>query len=743
MLAAIDLTARLWHLLELVVAIVQPVLLLALCLGVVLASAHLLTMLGTRWGDRRVSSKALFFSIAVHLSMTCGIVALVPEYRAQLFRPRDSSSEERIQLETLMQDPVERAEEGGDRPVAVWEQLPETVREDLERLEREFNVPDDEAAERTRMEPPAPDPADIAYRPDMRLEQPLEPLATDAALPDVAAVPMEIDNPLAEARREVDVPSVARERSTFVAEGQPDQDDAPRPAPGGVDRLSDRVDLQPDLRSMNAALEEQALVQRSDDSDRIDRREAPAESELTAPQAGANAPETDRPGAASAPTKPRIARQRTRTPVSPSEAGLQRFRPTTAPSVETPVVPAPDNAMLALTPSVRPEIERPQDPSASPDGEAGGPYRVPAEYRLRSSENREEAAKRFGGTDDSERAVQASLLWLKSIQHRDGYWDAGAYGGGQAPEATSASDRPNVGADSDAGVTALAVLAFLGAGHTPDRGEHSETVERALRWLVARQRDDGFLGGEASATAAMYCHGIATFALAESYGLRSDPLSSRWLRQPVEKAIAYIADQQLEDGGWRYEKGQPDGDMSMFGWQLMALKSAEIAGVTVPTGVKDRMIRFLRDRSLGTRNGLASYRLGREFPITPAMTAEALFCKQMLGISRENPASTEAVAYLVRHLPKLSETNYYFWYYGTLSMFHYGGEEWERWNNGLRDLLVSTQVNSGQFAGSWEPRGPWGPYGGRIYTTAIATLCLEVYYRYLPLYQASDDFGRN
>lgn len=113
MLAAIDLTARLWHLLELVVAIVQPVLLLALCLGVVLASAHLLTMLGTRWGDRRVSSKALFFSIAVHLSMTCGIVALVPEYRAQLFRPRDSSSEERIQLETLMQDPVERAEGRG------------------------------------------------------------------------------------------------------------------------------------------------------------------------------------------------------------------------------------------------------------------------------------------------------------------------------------------------------------------------------------------------------------------------------------------------------------------------------------------------------------------------------------------------------------------------------------------------------------------------------------------------------
>ncbi|MFG0333259.1 MAG: prenyltransferase/squalene oxidase repeat-containing protein, partial [Maioricimonas sp. JB049] len=366
-----------------------------------------------------------------------------------------------------------------------------------------------------------------------------------------------------------------------------------------------------------------------------------------------------------------------------------------------------------------------------------------AEYRLRSSENREEAARQFGGTDDSERAVRASLTWLESVQHRDGYWDAGAYGAGRAPEATSASDRPNVGGDSDSGVTALAILAFLGAGHTPDRGTHSETVERALRWMVSRQRDDGYLGGEASSTAAMYCHGIATFALAESYGLRSDPLSSRWLRRPVEKAIAYIAEQQLEDGGWRYEKGQPDGDMSMFGWQLMALKSAEIAGVPLPTGVKDRMIRFLQERSLGDRNGLASYRLGREFPVTPAMTAEALFCKQILGISRDNPASSEGVAYLVRHLPRRSQTNYYYWYYGTLSMFHYGGEEWAQWNNALRDLLVSTQVSNGRFAGSWEPRGPWGPYGGRVYSTAIATLCLEVYYRYLPLYQASDGYGRN
>src|SRR5690606_17005073 len=115
--------------------------------------------------------------------------------------------------------------------------------------------------------------------------------------------------------------------------------------------------------------------------------------------------------------------------------------------------------------------------------------------------------------------------------------------------------------------------------------------------------------------------------------------------------------------------------------------------------------------------------------------AEALFCKQMLGISRTNPASLEAVGYLLQNIPKRSELNLYYWYYGTLAMYQYGGEGWNRWNGSLRDTLIAEQVTRGANAGSWEPRDPWGQYGGRIYSTALSTLCLEVYYRFLPLYQ--------
>ena len=186
--------------------------------------------------------------------------------------------------------------------------------------------------------------------------------------------------------------------------------------------------------------------------------------------------------------------------------------------------------------------------------------------------------------------------------------------------------------------------------------------------------------------------------------------------------------------------------MSMFGWQLMALKSAEIAGVQVPVETRQLLIKFLRDRSLGEQKGLATYRvLQPEFPPlppSPSMTAEALFCKQMLGLNRSNPQSLEAVEYLMDRLPDRQSEDLYYWYYGTLAMYQYGGGEWRAWNTGLRDHLVDDQRTTGHAAGSWDPKAPWGPYGGRVFSTALSTLCLEVYYRFLPLYQIGDEIER-
>jgi hypothetical protein len=370
---------------------------------------------------------------------------------------------------------------------------------------------------------------------------------------------------------------------------------------------------------------------------------------------------------------------------------------------------------------------------------------------LRSLARRQEMARRYGGTEQSEHAVESSLRWLALHQHPDGYWDADGYDrmcpshdkchgfGGlvlHGSDQREGTER-RAGKQADTGVTALTVLAFLGAGYTHEEGQYSEQVDRALRWLVSQQQPDGFMGGNATHYARMYCHAMVTYAMAEAYGMQSDPANDTTLHEPIARAIAYIISQQNpEDGGWRYSKGLA-GDMSMFGWQLMALKSAEIAGISVPEPVKEGMIRFLKERSLGESNGLAAYRITEPpTPATPSMTAEALFCKQMLGMGRSNPASAEAIAYLLgEHLPRRSELDLYYWYYGTLAVYQYGGDAWRQWNEALRDTLVEDQRKSGHAAGSWDPKGPWGPHGGRIYSTALSTLCLEVYYRFLPLYQ--------
>ena len=120
------------------------------------------------------------------------------------------------------------------------------------------------------------------------------------------------------------------------------------------------------------------------------------------------------------------------------------------------------------------------------------------------------------------------------------------------------------------------------------------------------------------------------------------------------------------------------------------------------------------------------------------MTAEALFCRQMFNVRQSDAASQEAVGYLRQNLPRLAMYDEYYWYYGTLAMFQHDGEPWEEWNASLRDTLVGLQRTSGPQAGSWDPNGKWAGIGGRLYSTALSTMSLEVYYRFLRIYQSDE-----
>lgn len=414
----------------------------------------------------------------------------------------------------------------------------------------------------------------------------------------------------------------------------------------------------------------------------------------------------------------------------------------------------PTPAVQPLQPATQGPLAEPSaiannPPSAAPSTAGGQPIvpkvetvsppiaskAVPEIYVDRLAADRAEVARRYGGSPEAEAAVQAALYWLAANQSDDGRWDPDLFGAGRE-QIVLGHNRGGAGAKADTGVTGLALLAFLGSGNTHQKGEYAKTVKRGLEFLLSAQAPDGNLGGDAETYAFMYAHGMATFAISEAYAMTGDER----LEAAVRKAIGYTISAQLPStGGWRYKaKERPEelGDTSQLGWQLMAIKSAELAGIEIPGRVQDGAVRFLKIVSTGPHGGKASYQPGPPKP-TPAMTAEALVCRQFLGMARENPASNEAGDFLLQDLPAPHKINLYYWYYGTLGMFQLQGHHWQRWNQAMQTTLVTRQRNDGGFAGSWDPDCQWGGYGGRVYSTAVATLCLEVYYRYLPIYQVA------
>jgi hypothetical protein len=346
-------------------------------------------------------------------------------------------------------------------------------------------------------------------------------------------------------------------------------------------------------------------------------------------------------------------------------------------------------------------------------------------YRLRFAADRSQQAERRGSSPQSEAAVAAALAWLGRNQEQDGRWNASRHGAGRE-SLEEGRDRLGAGSNADTAVTALAILAFAASGNTHRQGAYSSAVRGAVLHLLSIQGEDGNLAGSAAIYEFMYCHGMAALALGELFGMTGD----EYLREPLRRAVAYtVAAQDPAGGGWRYRPRQP-GDTSQLGWQLMALKSAEAAGIVIPEATWHGASRFLEDVSAGASRGLASYRPGER--ISRAMTAEALACRQFLGLSPHSPTSGEAGDHLLGELPGTGPANLYYWYYGTLAMYQLQGTYWDQWARALQPTLLAGQHTSGPLAGSWDPNTRWDSYGGRVYSTALATLCLEAFYRFAP-----------
>ncbi len=367
---------------------------------------------------------------------------------------------------------------------------------------------------------------------------------------------------------------------------------------------------------------------------------------------------------------------------------------------------------------------------------------VPDKYTDRFAKDLTALAKQRGGSEQTEQAVRRALGWLAEAQSENGGWDASKFGAGQE-RVVLGHNRGGAGAEADTGVSGLALLAFLGSGNSHQHGSYRNEVARGLDYLRQRQRTDGSLHGDAEMFARTYCHSMATLAVCEAYAMTHDVR----LEPLARAATAYsLALQHPTDGGWRYRRGDT-GDTSQLGWQLMALKSADLAGIEVPDVTWTRIERFLRRVRRGNAGGLASYR--PDGPASRTMTAEAWFCHQLLQADRNGMLNSdsihEAVESLLEELPSSNNRNLYYWYYATLALQQNqdhsaaSAEAWETWNHALTTALLTTQENDG----SWDANTVWGGYGGKVYTTALSALCLEVYYRYKPSNDARELAGRD
>lgn len=727
---------------------------LGLWLSAAVAAVIVGILVWTSRGPRKLLRRCLAASLLVHAGLLGAGGQAVLSLRVISPPPDTTPEDERIQEIVVLPDPD--AESGdlagaGDpaetsldgsgaiaaAPLAPWQRPGALASQPRP----------DEATPRPANAPAEPTPTLLA----------MAPITADAATPEVEAPPSAPpEDREADSQANPPEPPPAPTTAPVVDAELPAVMDTPRrvtsaPRPGAAEGLltaeanpRPRPPVRPSADPLAVAVTDGDTPNALPDLDLagspgIAPREAAAPAPVLAPSDLA----ADFPAAEPLATAARATRPRAAIPslAMPGLSDLSRPRPATATPRVGRTAPGEAVSVAAATPlgAVGSRLNPGRDPIATrPLPE------VPEVYRPRLDPNRSARAQQAGASAASEEAVERALVWLARHQDADGRWDAATMRDRDG-EPIPGDDDYTVHCppgdlcfgechywEADSALTGLSLLAYLGAGYTHRDGKaHTRTVARGIDYLLSIQRPDGDLRGPSRAIG-LYCHSMAALALCEAYALTGDPR----LRDPVELAVSFLVRARSINGmSWRYAPGAPDGDTSLLGWVILVLKSAKEIGIPISSSVQQGAARWLKLVSSGSSGGLAAYQPGK--PATATMTAEAWVCRQFLGIGGPSPASTEAASYLLERPDDRGAFNVYYLYYGTLAMYQHGGAPWERWNARVRDDILRRQKTSGHQNGSWDPDdSEYGKFGGRIYATALATLTLEVYYRYLRLYDA-------
>ncbi|MFH0938131.1 MAG: zf-HC2 domain-containing protein [Planctomycetota bacterium] len=353
-------------------------------------------------------------------------------------------------------------------------------------------------------------------------------------------------------------------------------------------------------------------------------------------------------------------------------------------------------------------------------------------FGSRTGGGRRLMVKRHGGSKATEAGVDRGLEWLARNQEADGHWNNGKHGGRHA------------NMDGDAAMTGFALLAFLGAGHTEKVGKYKENVQKGVKWLIDNQKDGRW-------APLNYTQGIATMALGEAAAMARVPET----KKAAQAAINAVDKAQNQTGpsdreAWDYYPNGGINDSSVMVWNILALKSCKVGGLSVNPSAFEGCLNWLNAGQLLDNHkptdidpyfegGSMAYRGTCANPKSQwypaALTAAAGLCRMMIGSASGDTVGVAGPCnYILKNcMPKQYPFDLYFGYYATLLMFQKGGDHWKVWNEAMKKLLIEAQCKGGQNDGSWNPLCSQSIDDSRVMSTALAILCLEVYYRYAKL----------
>jgi hypothetical protein len=279
----------------------------------------------------------------------------------------------------------------------------------------------------------------------------------------------------------------------------------------------------------------------------------------------------------------------------------------------------------------------------------------------------------------------------------------------------------------------MCLLPFLAAGETHWSGKkYKDTVARGVNYLKQQIKPSGELHPN------MYAHAIATIALCEAVGMTKD----QSLKQVARKAVDYIIKGQAANGSWGYQAGT-DGDTSIVGWQIQALHSAKLAEIPVPAKSFKQAAIFLDSMSADSGSTYGYRAKGSTY----TLSAVGLLCREYIDSNPTKPALARGVDLLLtNNPPNGKDFDMYYYYYATQVIRYFDGPAWRRdWNPKIQKILLDKQLTEKNNAnpadiGSWpKDDGPHiGNQCGKLGTTALACLTLEVYYRHFPLYKRDE-----